>query len=716
MINLLLIVLVWVGIFLNSFLGLLVYSRNRKSLTNRSLMLLAIFSAVWAAALFFFEHPIYLSSHDWLRLVYFVAIFLIFFIYFFSYVFPRRTTRSFAFPILVYAPLAVFFAYTIVFTRLFLVDVIKEAWGYRQILGPVYPLFCLWTSFFASWGIFNLFRSYKREKGIAKAQVRYIFLGIFLFSLTAIILDVIFPVFLKDSRFIWFSTIGAVFFISSTTYAVVRHRLMDIHLVIARSVAYIFLVVILGLFYAGGLFFASTYLFRQSTTLASLGASTALALIIAFTFQPLRRVLEKVTNRFLYRRGYEIEELLQTVSEVLTSTLDLDALTTNIIYILKSRMLIGKAGFALVNKKKIHILGIVDGKDFALTEGELDKLKAVGKILVFDELPEGEVKEIMRKSSTSIFLPLKTKEGTIGCLLLGEKEAGDIYFSQDLEILEIIGPQIAVALQNAKSYREIQEFSQTLEKKVEERTEELEEVQARELAKARLLLRLKDEFVFIATHDLRTPVTALTGFVDLIQKSKDKLSTDNKENLNGIDEAGERLNDLVDDLLEIARSESGTIKIKVKPVDIVPVIEDVLQRVTPSVKDKKITLKAELDKENRLVMGDEEKLAEVMENLLSNAIKFNRPGGKVKVVTTRAKDKLEVSVADTGYGIAKEEQEKVFQKFFKARTEKTKGVSGTGLGLFIVRMLVEKMKGKISFTSEEGKGTTFTFVLTLAKE
>jgi len=243
---------------------------------------------------------------------------------------------------------------------------------------------------------------------------------------------------------------------------------------------------------------------------------------------------------------------------------------------------------------------------------------------------------------------------------------------------------------------------------------ELQAAEKRELTKAKELLKLKDEFVFIATHDLRTPVTAIDGYISLIEEEKPKFSIDIESNFKAVKEASERLKQLVNDLLQVARGESGTIKVDVAPLDINELIDRVVREVTPSATNKKVRLGINLDQTAKQVLGDDEKLYEVVENLMSNAIKFNKADGTVAVATRASNAVLEVSVADTGFGIPKEEQAKVFQKFFKYRGESTRDVPGTGLGLFVVRTLVEKMGGKIGFTSQEGKGTTFTFTLPLA--
>lgn len=244
---------------------------------------------------------------------------------------------------------------------------------------------------------------------------------------------------------------------------------------------------------------------------------------------------------------------------------------------------------------------------------------------------------------------------------------------------------------------------------------ELRTAQQSELDKARELVKLKDEFVFIATHDLRTPVTAIDGFLNIIKVSEDKLSEDMQDNLKNIEHASRRLTQLVNDLLEVARGEAGTIKITPQPLSITKIVEQTVNEVTPVAEENGVKIITNFDSSHTKVMGDEEKLNEILENLLSNAIKFSKEGGSVYVNTKPLSGNyLQIEVADTGHGIPEKEQEKIFQKFVKVRTDATTGIPGTGLGLFVVRMLVEKLGGKITFKSIEGRGTSFAFTLPLA--
>ena len=166
-------------------------------------------------------------------------------------------------------------------------------------------------------------------------------------------------------------------------------------------------------------------------------------------------------------------------------------------------------------------------------------------------------------------------------------------------------------------------------------------------------------------------------------------------------------------MLEIARSDAGRLTIEVTPIELVPPVQSVLSELQPLADEKSIKLIYEpiaLPK----VLADAGRIKEVMVNLVGNAIKYTLGSGTV-TITHEIQDQAVVThIKDTGLGISKEAQEKLFQKFYRVETEQTKDIKGTGLGLFIVKQIVEKMNGKIWVESEEGKGSTFSFSLQIA--
>jgi signal transduction histidine kinase len=255
-------------------------------------------------------------------------------------------------------------------------------------------------------------------------------------------------------------------------------------------------------------------------------------------------------------------------------------------------------------------------------------------------------------------------------------------------------------------------FEKRLQIKTKDELEELGAAFNRMAQGLKRLQELKNEFTFIAAHELRAPITAITGYLSMIlEGSAGAISDKLKEFLQPIQQANDRLVRLVDDILEIARSEAGRITIEVFAVDIREVIKITLQELQPMADEKKVTLSYKGPQNLLLVLADPARLREVMANFITNGIKYNNPGGFVKIYHEIQENKVVTQVEDNGLGIPEKEQEHVFEKFFRSEIGKEKTIQGTGLGLFITKELVLKMGGKIWFRSQEGRGTCFSFSL-----
>lgn len=251
-------------------------------------------------------------------------------------------------------------------------------------------------------------------------------------------------------------------------------------------------------------------------------------------------------------------------------------------------------------------------------------------------------------------------------------------------------------------------WNQALAQQVRERTKQLKESQKKELAKAKRIAELKDEFVFVATHELKAPVTAISGFLGFAQEEAKSRGV--KEALNNLDKANQRLLKLVHDLLEVARAEAGRIEIETFPIDITTPTLDVIENLKPLADKKKLEIiyaKKKLPK----VLADQERVSQIITNLLSNAIKYSPEKGKITIGHEVQDKQLVTLVQDTGAGIPKKDFPKVFAKFYRSDQDLVRAQEGTGLGLFIAKQIVEKMNGKIWFESAEGKGSTFFFSL-----
>jgi len=220
--------------------------------------------------------------------------------------------------------------------------------------------------------------------------------------------------------------------------------------------------------------------------------------------------------------------------------------------------------------------------------------------------------------------------------------------------------------------------------------------------------RMKDDFISMASHELKSPLTAMKGYVDLLQDSGNT-ETEKSHYLQNMAASIERLNTLVGDLLEVSRIEQNRMPITIQQIDALPLIASLIDEMKVSAQQKKLELLSAFDTLPK-VNADPDRLKQIIVNLLSNAIKYT-PTGSVTVSTKTEGKWVYVTVADTGIGMSAQQTKDLFGKFYRIASEQTKQISGTGLGLWISRELARKMKGDITVESIEGVGSHFTLQL-----
>ncbi len=223
----------------------------------------------------------------------------------------------------------------------------------------------------------------------------------------------------------------------------------------------------------------------------------------------------------------------------------------------------------------------------------------------------------------------------------------------------------------------------------------------------------KSEFLSRMSHELRTPLNAIIGFAQMLAlPGKTALSEQQADNVQEILKAGQHLLVQVNEVLDLARIESGRIELSLEPLPLAPLFKDCVAQVQPLAAARGITIAAPLD-EAMALKGDYTRVKQVLLNLLSNAIKYNRDGGQIHVAAVATDEQMRVEVRDTGRGIAPEKHERLFKPFERLESSYD-GIEGTGIGLALVKRLVEAMGGEIGVDSEEGVGSTFWFVLPAA--
>lgn len=234
----------------------------------------------------------------------------------------------------------------------------------------------------------------------------------------------------------------------------------------------------------------------------------------------------------------------------------------------------------------------------------------------------------------------------------------------------------------------------------------------RDVSREREIDRMKTDFVSCVSHELRTPITAIKAYAATILRDENMPQETRREFLSVIDEESDLLKNLIEDLLEVSRIESGKVKFSREPVDIAPVIDQVISAVQHVADKKNIRLKTDIGDALGRVQGDVGKIQSMVMNLVHNGIKFTPEKGRVSVSVRRQAQELVIRVSDTGVGIPKEALPRIFDRFYRVHRP-DKPINGTGLGLAIVKEIIDMHAGRIEVESQVGQGTSFTVFLPL---
>lgn len=702
----------------NVLLGTFTYFKNRKSATHKLVFILCIILGGWAIANYFSvvaSHPDQILF--WIRVVMFICSFMSFSLLALVETFPHKQLNLKHNSVLLFGILSLITA-SIAFTPLIFREVTINNGNPVPIPGYGIPLFGINLVGGVIISFITLRKKYLSAKGLEKNQLRFFYFGVTLTFSLLIFTNFLFVVFLNFTKLVILGPFWTLILVTCITYAIIKHRFFDINLIVARTVSYSLLLLLLGGFYASSLFLIGNFLLPTKFTNNEFWVSTALALIMAYSFQPWRRFLENLTDKYFYKGGYDSHEVLTVMSKVMASTYILDDLLNRILQNLVSSVRIRRGQILLLEKENPYYWQSAgyQGNEVLL---EADEIKKIIKNLhegsiYFEEIDESEIKNIMRKKELNVIIPLNIKDEKIGLILLGDKSSGDMYSEQDLKLLEILAPELAIAIQNAKAIQEINHFNETLKEEIKKATVDLRNANSR----LKLLDQIKDEFVSIASHELRTPMTAIKSYLWMVLKKPqagDKLSRKTTQHIQRAYQSTERLINLVNDMLDVSRIEAGRVELRPVTTDLRSLVDDVIQEVAAKAEQTHLHIILDMPKDLPSLKIDPDKIHQVLINLIGNAIKFTPPKGNITISANLTNQEILLSVTDTGKGISPADQEKLFKKFGRLDHSlvSVAEAGGTGLGLYISKQLVEFHGGHIWVESQIDKGSSFKFTLPL---
>lgn len=691
-----------ISIIFLAVISLIVLLNNPRATQNKLLFCVVISGALWVFANLLAN----LSTNPsvfllYARLTILPAALVVYFFILFSYSFPYNKKVKFHYYILYAIPVLPFFIFVNSTQNINLGNTGSLDIG----TGNLYYYVIFYYLFYSLIGFKQLIKSKNNSNNIKRIQINYVIIGVLLSFLFGLAINGI-GLLLRISSPSQIGSASVLFFVVLSSIALVRHKLFDIRAVVARSVAFILSIVLVGLIY-GFISFRLVAPFVQNISQSSRYAVfTIIAVIIAFTFAPLRRLFEKLTDKIFYRDKYDPQELISEIGHILSSEIRLDILDRKVTAELTNKMKVSRAYIVVLDKGKIY---------YQRGGGEFDikDLMHLGKsMIVADDLAtESERKKIFDKYNIGISTVLKTKEDLVGFLLVGGKKSGDIFSTQDTRVIRIVSNELAVAIQNAKAYEQIRRFNETLKAKIAEATKQLASANEhlKELDKA------KDEFISMASHQLRTPLTTVKGYLSMLDEGDfGKLNKEQRDSIKLAFDGADRMAGLIGDLLNISRMEAGRFFIDAHSLDLNAIIKNEVDQLQFRANSMGVKLSLKVGKIVPQISLDEDKMRQVIMNLIDNAIHYS-PKGEVRVEFGLEGDEAVLKVIDNGIGVSEKDQKSLFSKFFRAGNAQKTRPDGTGLGLFLVKRVVEDQGGKIIFESEVGKGSTFGFRLPVKK-
>jgi len=584
--------------------------------------------------------------------------------------------------------------------------------------GLYYPLVLFLLSFF-SYGGYRLWRLYRTSTGDIRNNASYMFLGISLSAIFGITLNAILPL-LGNEEAAKYGALSVFFFAVLAGISIVRHKLFDIRLVVARLLTYMLTVGTLVI-----AFVVTSYALSSSLLNVELGSGQQIYLIVssiifAITYQPIKRFFDKATNKIFFRESYNSDELLDEFSDFLANEIEIEKVIENTANFLKNSVRPTKAFVFLYsegNSQWHEIIGNVDDHIKDKLNKTLEYQKAT-TIVVEDQEYEHEepfannLVKLLREEGLAVSVRLATGDELVGFFVLGDKKDGSLYKTKDITFLNTMANSLAVALQNAQRFDEIQKFNITLQQEVKSATRELRETNE----KLKELDEAKDEFISMASHQLRTPLTSIKGYLSMIREGDvGEINDKQKDMLDSAFASSQRMVYLIADFLNVSRLKTGKFVIEPTEVDLPKAIEGQIDQLRDVAKSRGVELVFKRPDDFPKVMMDLNKTEQVIMNFMDNAVYYTKGGGEVNIELEKKDKSIEFRVVDQGMGVPKKDQKNMFTKFFRAGNARKARPDGTGLGLFMAKKVIVAQGGATVFKSKEGEGSTFGFNFPLEK-
>lgn len=507
------------------------------------------------------------------------------------------------------------------------------------------------------------------------------------------------------------------------TYVVVIHRLPDVRQAARRTVSYLIITLLAVVLYTSGLV-AMQYAFQAAPGYSPLLAGAVMALILAILFQPLLDMVQRLVSRLITGARFDPSHTLREYSTSISNILDLELLANVMVSLIAEAIGIRYGRLFLVDHEeeenrdglfRLRDAGGIGNKETnpktlaagspivehlrrerrPLTQYDIDLLSQ------FQEVSSSE-RAWLSSLDVDVYVPIHGKGDWIGLLALGPKSSGDRYFDADLALLGMLADQTAVALENARLVEDLISTNDDLGQAyaaLEQANRQLQELD-----------RLKSAFIGVITHELRTPFANIAFALEVLERhGQEHLPPELGEQLGQLADGVKAARTMVDNLVTFATFLSKQGELRLAQMDFGQVTQDSILPLKPLAESKGVTLHVEVPESLRPLSADRERLGDAVYHLVHNAIKFTGAGGDVWARCQARDEAIRFEVQDTGLGVPADKLETVWDGFTQMADPLRRGVEGLGLGLALVKYIVNAHGGDVWAHSEERVGSTFGF-------
>ncbi|HEX4774681.1 MAG TPA: ATP-binding protein [Candidatus Saccharimonadales bacterium] len=698
-------------------IGLITFLKNARDELNIRFFLLVLILATWQFTLFLGDLAFSREFSLWaLRLAACIG----------SLIIPALLYFSIDFPVRFYKPDWRFHFLTLgsalFFMVLALTPYLIPAINLQQLnaqpsqVGLFYALQTLYAviGFLASFII--MLRKFWRVEPRQQAQIRLIMTSLLIGMTLNIVAGFILAMAERTDNYTNLAGgLSFVIFVAAASYAIIKHRLFDIRLAIARTVGFLVAITLVAALYSLIVLVVTVPLITRGkiefikNDLQQVLLFVLPTIFVALTFHSLQQLIARLTRAIFFQDSYDVRATLDKLSDTLISDNDINKIMSGSLKVISQAIKPSHALFVVLDdQNSVYRQQLINR---SLPE-DLDLLVELAghskhRVLIRDAMPVDPRLKRLENEDITLLLRLGTNKKLLGVLLFGPKQNGRVYTQQDIDLLNVSAKNLGVAIENAKKYEQIATFADTMRQEVLQATSSLR----RANIELKTLDSLKDDFISMASHQLRGPATSVYQAIQILNQA-DISSFERRRLLELAEASGGRLIGVITGLLNVARIQAGRFDIKRSLVDLRQLADRAILEASGAAQKSNIKLQFNRPEQPIKLLADKSRLHESMSNYIENAIRYGKPDAAVVVTLKQTASRVYFEVTDTGIGVPKADRKYLFSKFYRATNVRQDHPNGNGLGLFVVKVVVQAHGGDTYFKPLK-QGSLFGFWIPL---